>query len=83
MSDGHSEFLPYFSAEMRSRYDLRRQARIFSLANDAARGEPLREILIRLNSMIEWIFGSDRPAFPQVHNETVAELGMVVAAEAG
>ncbi len=30
---------------MRSRYDLRRQARIFSLANDAARGEPLREIL--------------------------------------
>jgi hypothetical protein len=55
----------------------------FFLANDAARGEPLREILIRLNSMTEWIFGSDRPAFPQVHNETAAELGMVVAAEAG
>jgi hypothetical protein len=56
---------------------------LFALANDAARGEPLREILIRLNSMTEWIFGSDRPAFPQVHNETAAELGMVVAAEAG
>jgi hypothetical protein len=32
--------------------------------------------------MTEWIFGSDRPVFPQVHNETAAELGMVVAAEA-
>src|SRR6202011_4839329 len=44
-----------YESEMRSRDDLRRQARIFPLANDAARGEPPREILIRLNSMTEWI----------------------------
>jgi hypothetical protein len=54
---------------------------LFALANDADRGEPPSKILIRLNSMTEWIFGSDRPAFPLVQNETAAELGMVVAAE--
>ncbi len=31
----------------------------------------------------EMRFGSDRPAFPQVLNETAAELGMVVATEGG
>ena len=69
---------------MRSRDDPRRQARIVSLANDADRGEPRGENPDRVkSSMTEMRFGSDRPAFLQVLNETVAELGMVVAAERG
>ena len=47
----------------------------------AQRDEPRFNVLIR-SSMAEWRFGSDRPAFPQVHHEAAPELGMVVAARA-
>jgi hypothetical protein len=70
-------------SEMRSRGDLRRRAGILFLANDADRGKPLCENAGRMVSMNATRFGSDRPTFPQVRNETVGELGMVVAAVHG